>query len=261
MESVTSRPPRLGMLLTKTPCSIYRLETITKELRDGDYELVEENIIRHYIYNDINAIGASCFTFLGNPLYKNLISNPIDCYFIPKDTLLPEGLAIVFNRKIKLRFSSCCQKGWHFCIVPTRQMTLAEYGDAIKNLNWNLCEIRDSVELKGLVHKNDDLKGVQDFLIIEIYLLIELWYKQTTDVMERLYANDIHTWIALKKPTVRELMRDKPRAYIIFHALSRLNVISVTQKTYKFDILGEFRDMFGWKVKELGDKPNVKICK
>jgi hypothetical protein len=140
-------------------------------------------------------------------------------------------------------------------------MTLVEYGNAKKNLDWNLCEIRASAESKELVHKDDDLNGVRDFLITEIYLLIELWYKQTTDAMERLYANDIHTWIASKKPTVKELIRDKPRANVIFHALSRLNATSVTQKTYKYDILGELRDAFGWKVKELGDKPNVGICK
>jgi hypothetical protein len=142
-------------------------------------------------------------------------------------------------------------------------MTLAEYGDAIKNLNWNLCEVKTNAELKELVHKDDDLKGVRDFQITEIYLLIELWYKQTTDAMERLHANNIHTWIALKKPTFKELIRDKPRAYVIFHALSRFNVneTSVTQETYKYDILGELRDVFGWKVKELGDEPNVEICK
>ncbi|POG57927.1 hypothetical protein GLOIN_2v1886220 [Rhizophagus irregularis DAOM 181602=DAOM 197198] len=257
MESATSRPPRKGKLLTKTPCPIHRLGDTTEEIRHVDYELVDGNFVRHYIHDDINPIGVSCFTPLGEPPHKNPISDQIDCYFLPKDTLLPQGLAIIFTHKTRLRFPTCCQKGWHFCIVPTMQMTLAEYGDAIKNLNWNLCEIKANAELKELVHKDDDLRGVRDFLITEIYLLIELWYKQTTDAMERLYANDIHTWIALKKPTLKELIRDKPRAYIIFHAISYLNATSVTQKTYKYDILGVLRDAFGWKVKEFGDEPNI----
>ncbi|RGB21668.1 hypothetical protein C1646_777563 [Rhizophagus diaphanus] len=79
--------------------------------------------------------------------------------------------------------------------------------------------------------------------------------------MERFYANDIHTWIALKKPTFKELIHDKPCAYIIFHAIFCLNATTVTQKTYKYDILGELRDAFGWKVKELGDEPNIGISK
>ncbi|GBC04575.1 hypothetical protein RclHR1_05750007 [Rhizophagus clarus] len=237
MESATSRSPRLGMLLTRTPCLIHRLGTTTKELRDEDYELVEEKFLRHYIYDDINSIGALCFTPLGYSPHKSPISDLITA-ILSSRILFSQGLAIVYDHKMKLRFPSCCQKGWHFCLVPTKQMA--------------------SAESKELVHKHDDLNGVRDFLITEIYLFIELWYKQP-DAMERLYANDIHTWIASKKPTFKELIRDKPRAYVIFHVLSRLNTTSVTQKTYKYDILGELKDAFGWKVKELGDKPNVEI--
>ncbi|RGB21578.1 hypothetical protein C1646_678427 [Rhizophagus diaphanus] len=110
MESATSRPPRLGKLLTKTPCPIYRLGATTKDIGHGDYELVNENFVRHYIYDDINPTGVSCFTPLGEPPHKNPISDPDDCYFLPKDTLLPQGLAIIFNRKTRLRFPTCCQK-------------------------------------------------------------------------------------------------------------------------------------------------------
>jgi hypothetical protein len=110
METVTSRPPRLGMLLTKTPCPIHRLGATTKELGAGDYELVNGNFVRHYIYDDINAIGASCFTPLGDPPHKNPISDPIDCYFIsrisycfhPQDEasisfILSKGMALLYS--------------------------------------------------------------------------------------------------------------------------------------------------------------------
>ncbi|CAG8465617.1 3197_t:CDS:2, partial [Diversispora eburnea] len=47
----------------------------------------------------------------------------------------------------------------------------------------------------------------------ELYWLIEIWYKKATNDMDRLYANNIHTWIALDKPSFQDLLQHEPRAF------------------------------------------------
>ena len=71
-------------------------------------------------------------------------------------------------------------------------MKLEEYKYLIKYLNWKLCKIKASAKLKKLVHEENDLDGVTDFQIMQLYWLI---IKQTTDAVDHLHVNDICTWI------------------------------------------------------------------
>jgi hypothetical protein len=139
------------------------------------------------------------------------------------------------------------RKGWHFAIVPTKLMTKDEYIDAVKELDWQICEIKAYADSDELVRDSDDMTGVKDFQIVELYRLMFIWYTQTVVYMDHLYANDIHTWIALESPSLMELLQDKTRARIVFSALARMNTEdSVTLETYKSDILNELEAAIGW---------------
>lgn len=109
-------------------------------------------------------------------------------------------------------------------------MKLEDYKNVIKNLGWEPCEIKAGTELKKLVREENDLDGVTDFRITQLYWLISIWFEQTADAVDRLLANDIHTWISRKKPFYKELVLDKQRACIIFSALARLNAESKYRK-------------------------------
>jgi hypothetical protein len=59
--------------------------------------------------------------------------------------------------------------------------------------------------------------------------------------MDRLQANEIHTWISLDKPTFQDLLHDEDRSFYIFSMLIQLKPKSVT---YCADILGVLEDRF-----------------
>ncbi|GBB99551.1 hypothetical protein RclHR1_03560006 [Rhizophagus clarus] len=247
MEPIGSRPPRLGVLYRKVNWTLHRLDAINGELKTSDCELLDDGFIKYFPFNNINALGVSCFVPLGEPPHKTPISDQVDCYILPRDITLPRGLALVYTNKMKLRFPSETQKVWHFVITPTQRMKLEDYQDAIKHLGWELCDIKVGVELKKLVREENDLDDVPDFRITQLYWLITIWFEQTEDAWDRFLANSIHTWIAQKKPFYKELILDKQRARIVFSALTRLDVESITQKTYKYSILCDIEDRFGWE--------------
>ena len=179
----------------------------------------------------------------------------VPCYFLPEETFLSEGLALFYTHKMKLRFPEGIQTGLHFVIAPTRCMTKEDYEQAVKDLSWQLCTIKASAEMKELISHDDDLEGVEDFRMSELYWLMEIWHTQTVNAMDRIHANDIHTWIALDKPSFQDLLQHEPRAYIVFSSLVRMNsslpASHITELIYLGDILGELNDVFGWKKEDV----------
>ena len=107
LSAIETRPPRLG----------------------EDYELAGGNFVRHYQFEGWSFMLCTLIT-------TNAPSGQTACYFIPSGTLLPQGLALIYTHKMRLRFPSGIQKGWYFVIVPTNRMTLANYRDAIRDLDW-----------------------------------------------------------------------------------------------------------------------------
>ena len=115
-----------------------------------------------------------------------------------------------------------------------------------------------------LVSHDDDLDSV-DFKMVELYWLMKIWYKQATDAMDRIHANDIHTWIALDKPSFQDLLQNNEhRAYIVFSALSRMKAMGdITEPVvYQSDILSKLKDVYKWRDAESVNIPLVSsiIC-
>ncbi|CAB4482672.1 hypothetical protein RhiirA1_473797 [Rhizophagus irregularis] len=275
MELITIEEPEKGSTYTQVSWDVHRPNAMLQEICRLDYKLdnTRPGYLIYYNINDKNAKGVSCFVPLRRPHNtpnKSLSNENIHCYFIPQGTSLPEGLALFYTHKMKLRFPSDVQGALHFVIAPTISMTKENYEQLIRNLDWQICNLKASAEMNELISLDDDLDGVEDFRMKELYWLMEIWYMQTTYAMDRLHANDIHTWIALDKPSFDDLIQHESRAYIVFSALSCMNARTpashVTELTYLSDILGELEDAFGWKSTELyevgmgdvGSKKNKK---
>ncbi|PKY40166.1 hypothetical protein RhiirA4_394360 [Rhizophagus irregularis] len=77
--------------------------------------------------------------------------------------------------------------------------------------------------------------------------------------MDRLQANEIHTWISLDKPTFQDLICDEDRSFYVFSMLDQLKTESVTLETYRADILGELEDRFMWKESDFFDPKDYLI--
>ena len=236
-----------GTSFTQAPWLTHRPDAMLQELHRGDYKLdnLDNRYIKHYKVNDKNAKGVSCFVPLETPHNvpnERLNMMEVPCYFLPEETFLSEGLALFYTHKMKLRFPEGIQTGLHFVIAPTRRMTKEDYEQAVKDLSWQLCTIKASAEMKELISHDDDLEGVEDFRMNELYWLMEIWHMQTVNAMDCIHANDIHTWIALDKPSFQDLLQHKPRAYIAFsflvHVNSSLPASHVTELIYLGDIFG-----------------------
>ncbi|GBC10456.1 hypothetical protein RclHR1_09640007 [Rhizophagus clarus] len=75
------------------------------------------------------------------PLHNTPLSKKTDCYVIPKGTYLSSGLVLVYTNIMKLQFPFGIQDVWHFVIVPTERMTLIDYTNLKKDLDWELCGV------------------------------------------------------------------------------------------------------------------------
>ncbi|CAG8777442.1 18062_t:CDS:2, partial [Dentiscutata erythropus] len=176
-----------------------------------DYKLNESDntYIKHYEINNKKAKGVSCFVpleTLHNVSSERLNNLEIPYYFLPEGLDLLKGLALIYTHCIKLRFPSGDQGGLHFVIAPTMHIKKEQYIQTVKELDWQLCMIKASVEMDELISHDDDLEGVEDFRMNELYWLMEIWHTQTTNAMDHLHANDIHTWILLDKPSFQDLL-------------------------------------------------------
>ncbi|CAG8558751.1 5972_t:CDS:2 [Ambispora leptoticha] len=239
---------------TQVHWQIHRPNVHSLVLRSGEYKIdkMNKNYIKCFSINDKNVTGISCFVPLETPhnVPTTELSEPeIPCYFLPENMDLPEGLALFYTHKMKLRFPSNTQTGLHFVIAPTIRMTKNNYVQAVKNLNWHLCTIKAAAKITELVCSDDDLDGVEDARMVELYWLTEIWYEKAMDAMDRIHAIDIHTWIALEKPSFQDLLQHESRAHIVFSALIRMKVnrfvTYVTELMHQKDILGELKNAFG----------------
>jgi hypothetical protein len=227
-----------------------------------DYKL-EENNVKFYPIENNDFVVPGCSSFVPLNSRNNVPSQRLPCpespcYFLSPGTVLPDGLAIVYTKKLKTRFPSGLQYSWHFNIFPTRSMTLPEYSNMIKNLDWKPCNIKTDASPNKLVSKNDDTDGLKSIEILGLYFLMSSQYDQANNSMDRLQANEIHTWISLDKPTFQDLICDEGCSFYVFSALNQLKTESITLETYRVDILGELEDRFMWKESDFFD-PKVSI--
>ncbi|CAB4467002.1 uncharacterized protein OCT59_014126 [Rhizophagus irregularis] len=256
-------PPEVGEKYTILHWPLHRINALSQGPLKGEYKLDENNVKFYQTTKDGFVVpGCSSFVPLNsrhNVPSRRLLGPESPCYFLSPGTVLPDGLAIVYTKKMKTRFPSDLQHLWHFNIFPTRSMTLHEYSNMIKNLDWKPCNIKVGASPDKLVSKNDDIDGLKSIEILGLYFLMSLWYDQATNSMDRLQANEIHTWISLDKPTFQDLICDEDRSFYVFSMLDQLKTESVTLETYCADILGELEDRFMWKESDFFDPKNYLI--
>ena len=48
----------------------------------------------------------------------------------------------------------------------------------------------------------------------------------------------------------KDLLQHKSHARIVFSILARMDISSITLETYKFDILNELEEAFGWNLEK-----------
>lgn len=158
-------PPEVGTKFTKLHWPLHRISALSQEPLIGDYRLEENNVKFYQVENNGFAVpGCSCFVPLDkshNVPSVQLLESP--CYFLSPGTVLPDGLAIVYTKKMQTRYPLCSQNqhALHFNIFPTRSMTLPEYSNLIKGLNWMPCNIKESAYPDELVSKTDDINNLK----------------------------------------------------------------------------------------------------
>lgn len=129
-------PPEIGAKYTKLHWPLHRIDALLQEPLKGDYKLNENNYVKFYQIENNGFVVPGCSSFVPlNSRYnvpsQQLLGPESPCYFLSPGTVLPDGLAIVYTKKMKNRFPLGLQYSWHFNIFPTRSMTHHQ-------INWYL---------------------------------------------------------------------------------------------------------------------------
>ncbi|CAG8630093.1 uncharacterized protein OCT59_029216 [Rhizophagus irregularis] len=251
MEELTK-----GMRFIQIPLEAHRINALHQGLLPQDYKLdkLDDRYIMYYSeevsYKNIR--GVSCFVPSDTPHNVPAQSHEkLSCFFLSENTQLPSELIFIYTHKMSLRFPfGRRQNALHFLIAPTRRMTKEDYEQAVKNLNWNVCEMKVFAEVNKLVSLDEDLDDVEDFRMVELYWLMEYFYENKANLyMDRLHMIDFTTWIAQTKPKFDDLLNQEFRSYIVFNILLHMDSHTqsdLTTQTYIWDILGELNDVFKW---------------
>ncbi|RGB27319.1 hypothetical protein C1646_819843 [Rhizophagus diaphanus] len=158
-------PPEVGEKYTILHWPLHRINALSQGPLKGEYKL-DENIVKFYQTTKDGFVVPGCSSFVPlnsrhNVPSRRLLGPESPCYFLSPGTVLPDGLAIVYTKKMKTRFPSDLQHLWHFNIFPTSSMTLHEYSNMIKNLDWKPCNIKtESVTLE--TYRADILGELED---------------------------------------------------------------------------------------------------
>jgi hypothetical protein len=212
MEELTK-----GMRFIQIPWEAHRINVLHQGLLPQDYKLdkLDERYIMYYpeevtCNKDIRGVVP-----LNTPHNIPAQSHEkLSCFFLSENTQLPSELIFIYTHKMSFRFpSGRCQNALHFLITHTRRMTKEDYEQAVKNLNWNVCEMKAFAEMNELVSLDEDLDYVEDFRMLELYWLMEDFYENKANLyMDRLNMIDVTTWIAQTKPKFDDLLNQEFRS-------------------------------------------------
>ncbi|GES77848.1 hypothetical protein GLOIN_2v961068 [Rhizophagus clarus] len=135
-------PPERDAKYTKLHCPFHRINVLSQE----PHRLVGNNVKFYPIENNGRVL-------------------PGCSGFIP----LKFKQRTQYSESTVTRWSSGLQYSWHFNIFPTKSMTLPEYSNMIKNLDWKLCNIKEAASPDKLpesltleIYRDDILRELEN---------------------------------------------------------------------------------------------------
>jgi len=149
----------------------------------------------------------------------------------------------------------------HFNLFPTTELDesertlIAGHPDAFEMklgevFHWYPYTIKDAAQPTVLKNRSKDLHGISDYWIVHLYQISAIFYRQTKDSINKLWANIIHTWIALSKPTWHSLKEDGYKAYRVFRVCCEVDLRDDAYDrldTVRNQMVSELSTIYGWE--------------
>ena len=201
---------------SKLDFHIHRMHTTSygsfpKLARGNEFEYEANNShIKHFPHGVPVDYGISVFAIAAFPhLYSHI--DGTECFVSTSASLptnLPVGLSVVSRGTCTLRWYQrskwIAQKALHFMVYPNAPgLTLPDFSARFKQIGWEECKLAAAAEPAELVKLPDDLDGIDDDRIRLLYRILDRWFLETNDPMDKLEANVLHTWIVLGETVIR----------------------------------------------------------
>lgn len=148
----------------------------------------------------------------------------------------------------------------HFLLFPTSDLPSEDrqllrqkpkaFEEKIRNsFDWFLCSMKAAGEETRLINRYQDLDHVHDRLIRHLYQLSAISFAQSDNLVDQFWANAIHTWIAIHKPTWKDLVADSCKAQRIFVMCSEIEEIEDDHQLNgsREKIVAKLQSEFGWE--------------
>lgn len=155
-----------------------------------------------------------------------------------EDYNLPEGLGIVYDRTLELKYldkkmdkkdpQTTVNK--HFSLICTKRMPLHEYFQKVLQVfsipHVMPCRIFAGAEVELI--KSLDPNTYGDGQIAIILSTVRKFFEQTEDPVDKYNCIALHTWIEDQKPTFDQLVSDSLFSRIAFNILGKHDDWSAT---------------------------------
>jgi hypothetical protein len=195
-----------------------------------------------------------------------MANSQIDCFYHPQNTQLPDGVALQFTHIQSLTsITGAVVHSWHFNLFPT-----TDFSFALQNIypnrqptpkNFNLwvreffqtslpCSMKAQGKIKKLEIHNDDYKGLKHHYMNHLFKISVC--AVSDDIEYNLFANELYTWIKLKKPTLEDLFNNQHYSWKTFCFLNdiKLPKDDDTLESVRSGLIYEFKKRFNWTPQE-----------
>lgn len=240
--------------LSLLPCEVHRLLPFAEAKENMEYRLNADGSLRWYslpLGTAVSAQEAPVGLSVMHPLIaadeKHKFPDSrlrYGCLKFQKGLNLEDfGLGCIMDKneyyleypgkKSSTKRRESAQKGLHFSIFPTQEMTLSAFFSIFESLgaHGTVCQMVASGEQSGL--QLDDYE-FSDVRIRSLFVIMDAFFQQADNATDKVRAIDILGWIANEQPTSKDLVTDIWRSRFVFSALSRFQPKAEDEGYYPF---------------------------
>jgi hypothetical protein len=173
-----------------------------------------------------------------NHLYPHSELDNGKCWMVVADYNLPEGLGIVYDRTLELKYQNRKMDkkdpqttvNYHFSLICTRRMPLQDYFQKVLQVfsmpHVMPCRIFAGTDVELL--KSLDPNTYGDDLVAIILSTVRKFFEKTEDPVDKYNCIALHTWIEDQTPTFDQLLSDSLFSRIAFNILGKHDDSSAT---------------------------------
>ena len=214
--------------------SVHRFMAVPVKIRDYDVEeingkqIVKSFPVPKHSGKESNRwslknmpIGISCFIPIDVP-HKF----PMDMTCTTLQGKLNDEWKFVFTHIMKIKLENTYTTAYHFNLYCEISLSLEHFLNILNTPNdnsyqWLPCILGGQGKLIDELHTEDDLDDWSDFHVRTFLYYLKNWYKDTVELIDKLYMNDLYDYLVTEKPDLEVLSQHSFRCNMVFYLLTK----------------------------------------